>query len=110
MITAVLNLKVLGKISNGWIGKKIDWKEKGFLSKAKVWKKFETNNKLVALNVLFSLIILPKDYTHVNMNNVSLAWSMSQSKTTHHIQIVDRNKNYEQEFDESPTKRFESTY
>ena len=95
---------------NEWIGKKIDWKEKVFLSKAKVWKKFEANNKLVALNVLFLLIILPKDYTHVNMNDVSLVWSMSQSKTTHLIQIVDRNKNYEEKFDERPTKRFESTY
>ena len=95
---------------NEWIGKKIDQREKVFLSKAKVWKKFETNNKLVALNVLFSLIILPKNYTHINMNNVSLVWSMSQSKTTRHIRIVGRKKNYEEEFDESPTKRFESTY
>ena len=83
---------------------------KSFPVESKSLEKFEANNKLVALNVLFLLIIQPKDYTHVNMNNVSLVWSMSQSKTTHHIQIVDRNKNYEEEFDESPTKRFESTY
>lgn len=100
-------MKVLGKIHNKWIRKKFDWKEKVFLSKAKVWKKFEINNKSVALNIFFLLIILPKNYTQVNVNNPNLVWSMSQSKTAHYIQIMDRNKNYEEDFDESPRKRLE---
>ena len=43
-----------GKISKikSFIGK-CDWKEIWFFTEPKVWKKFKSNNKSIALNILF---------------------------------------------------------
>ena len=46
------NLQRIAKKKNPFINQ-YDWNEKNFLSKARDWKKFETNEKSIAVSILF---------------------------------------------------------
>ena len=45
-----------------------DWKEIDFTSHEKVWKKFESNNKTIALNILFVSYNTTIQYLHTSQN------------------------------------------
>ena len=45
-----------------------DWKEIDFTSHEKVWKKFESNNKTTALNILFVSYNTTIQYLHTSQN------------------------------------------
>ena len=45
-----------------------DWKEIDFTSHEKVWKKFESNNKTIALNILFLSYNTTIQYLHTSQN------------------------------------------